>query len=95
MNEMKSFTNKWDFYNLFYENNFSEVKYKLINTKNGTYISGNLDEHGRTQRINTTENENYDILIGANEEWTISIDDGSEDDDFEYDCSCGSHEREI
>ncbi|ENU58921.1 putative VGR-related protein [Acinetobacter guillouiae MSP4-18] len=95
MNEMKSFTNKWDFYNLFYENNFSEVKYKLINTKNGTYISGNLDEHGRTQRINTTENENYDILIGANEEWTISIDDGSEDDDFEYDCNCGSHEGEI
>ncbi|MDN5491088.1 MAG: DUF2345 domain-containing protein, partial [Acinetobacter sp.] len=95
MNEMKSFTNKWDFYNLFYENNFSEVKYKLINTKNSTYISGNLDEHGRTQRINTTENENYDILIGANEEWTISIDDGSEDDDFEYDCSCGSHEGEI
>lgn len=98
-NEIKTFTNKWDFYDLFYEANFSNVKYKLINNKNNTFISGMLDEHGRTQRMNTSNNEDHDILIGTDEEWTVSMDDGS-DDDFEYDCSCGSedeheHEDEI
>ncbi|MCX5467378.1 type VI secretion system Vgr family protein [Acinetobacter nematophilus] len=95
MNNIKSFTNKWDFYNLFYENNFSEVKYKLINTKNSTYISGTLDAHGRTQHVNTDENQDYEILIGTDEAWTVSIDDGNENDDFEYHCNCDSHEQEI
>jgi len=95
MNEIKSFTNKWDFYNLFYENKFSEVKYKLINTKNSTYISGNLDAHGRTQRVDTVENQDYEILIGANEAWTVSIDDGNENNDFEYHCNCEAHDQEI
>ena len=92
VNQIKTFTNKWDFYDLFYEANFSEVKYKLINNKTNTYVSGILDEHGRTQRMNTSNNEDYDILIGTDEDWTFSMDDGSEDDDFEYNCSCGSHE---
>ncbi|MBJ9954944.1 MULTISPECIES: type VI secretion system Vgr family protein [unclassified Acinetobacter] len=95
MNNIRSFTNKWDFYNLFYENKFSEVKYKLINTKNSTYISGTLDAHGRTQRVNTDENQDYEILIGTDQAWTVSIDDGNENDDFEYHCNCDSHEQEI
>ena len=100
INEIKTFTNKWDFYDLFYETDFSKVKYKLINNKNHTYISGGLDEHGRTQRINTSNNEDHDILAGTDDEWTVSIDDGSEDDYFEYNCSCGlyddhEHEGEI
>ena len=65
---------------------------KLINNKNNTYVSGQLDEHGRTQRMNTSNNEDHDILIGTDEDWTVSLDDDGEDDDFEYDCSCGSHE---
>ena len=98
MNEIKTFTNKWDFYDLFYEADFSNVQYKLINNKNHTYVSGELDEHGRTQRMSTSNNENHDILIGTNDEWTVSMDDDSADDDFEYNCSCGSdedHEDEI
>ncbi|GAA5184978.1 type VI secretion system Vgr family protein [Acinetobacter kookii] len=90
--DVKTFTNKWDFYDLFYEANFSEVKYKLINNKNNTYISGILDQHGRTQRMNTSINEDYDILIGTVDDWSVSLDDGSEDENFEYNCSCGSHE---
>ena len=98
VNEIKTFTNKWDFYDLFYEADFSNVQYKLINNKNHTYVSGGLDEHGRTQRMSTSNNENLDILIGTNDEWTVSMDDDSADDDFEYNCSCGSdedHEDEI
>lgn len=90
--DVKTFTNKWDFYDLFYEANFSEVKYKLINNKNNTYVSGTLDQHGRTQRMNTSINEDYDILIGTADDWSVSLDDGSEDENFEYNCSCGSHE---
>lgn len=98
--EIKTFTNKWDFYDLFYEANFSDVKYKLINNKNNTFISGTLDEHGRTQRMDTFNNEDHDILIGTDEEWTVSMDDENEDESFEYNCSCDSqdeheHEDEI
>ena len=100
VNDIKTFTNKWDFYDLFYSADFSDVKYKLINNKNHTYVSGGLDEHGRTQRMTTYNNENHDLLIGTDDEWTVSIDDESDDDDFQYDCSCDSqddheHEEEI
>lgn len=97
VNDIKTFTNKWDFYDLFYNSDFSDVKYKLINNKNHTYVSGGLDEHGRTQRMTTSNNENHDLLIGTDDEWTVSIDDESDDDDFQYNCSCGSqddHEQE-
>ncbi|CAP02953.1 hypothetical protein ABSDF_p20010 (plasmid) [Acinetobacter baumannii SDF] len=92
VNEIKTFTNKWDFYDLFYETDFSDVKYKLINNKNNTFVSGTLDEHGRTQRMNTSNNEDYDILIGTDDDWTVSLDDDGEEDDFEYNCNCGSHD---
>jgi len=82
--EIHSFTNKWDFYDLFYETNFSAVKYKLLNNKKNTYISGILDVHGRTQRINTHNNENYDILIGTDDEWTASMEDKCESEECEY-----------
>ena len=67
VNEIKTFTNEWDCYDLFYEANFSEVKYKLVNNKNYTYVSGELDEHGRTQRMTTSNNENHDLLIGTDD----------------------------
>ncbi|WP_081409000.1 type VI secretion system Vgr family protein [Acinetobacter gyllenbergii] len=97
VSDIKTFTNKWDFYDLFYEADFSKVQYKLINNINNIYISGTLDEHGRTKRMNTSSNEGYDILIGKDDDWTVSVDDESEVDDFEYNCSCGSqgsHEHE-
>lgn len=91
LNKIKVFTNKWDFYDLFYETDFANVRYKLINNKNNTYISGVLDQHGRTQRINKMTNEPHDILIGTDDEWIISIDDDSENVDLEYSCNCDSH----
>ncbi len=93
VNEIKTFTNKWDFYDLFYEADFSSVKYKLINNKSNTFVSGTLDEHGRTQRMTTSNNENHDLLIGTDDDWTVSMDDESNDDDFQYDCGCGSQEE--
>lgn len=93
VNEIKAFTNKWDFYNLFYELNFSDVKYKLINSKNHTFISGTLDEHGRTQRITTNENETYDILIGEDEEWNVFLDD-EYFEEIEHYCNACSHEND-
>lgn len=93
VDEIKTFTNKWDFYDLFYESNFSEVKYKLINNKNNSYVSGTLDAHGRTQRINTSNNDDHDILIGTDGDWTVSLDDGIEVENFEYNCSCSNEDH--
>ena len=56
VNEIETFTKKWDFYDLFYGGDFSNVQYKLINNKNNTFVSGVLDQHGRTQRMNTSNN---------------------------------------
>ena len=42
--------------------------------------------------MNTSNNENHDILIGTDDDWTVSLDDGNEDDDFEFNCSCSSHQ---
>lgn len=42
--------------------------------------------------MNTSNNEGYDILIGADSDWTVSVDDESVADDFEFNCSCGSQD---
>ena len=86
-------TFSWDSLCKFYKADFSDIKYKLINNKNNTYISGTLDEHGRTKRLSKSNNENHDILIGTEGEWTVSLDDGSVDVDFEIKCSCDSYEE--
>jgi len=91
VNEIKTFTNKWDFYDLFYESDFSNVQYKLINNKNNTFVSGALDEHGRTERINTANNEDYDILIGTDEEWTVFIDDDDLEEGEHICNACGEN----
>ncbi|CAG2157385.1 unnamed protein product [Oppiella nova] len=51
-----------------------------------------LDQHGRTQRLSSDHNDDYDILIGTEEDWTVSVDDGLDDEDaFEY--LCRSHDQ--
>jgi type VI secretion system secreted protein VgrG len=97
LKEETLFSNKWDFYDLFYQTDFSNVKYKLINNKNNTYVSGTLDQHGRTQRLSSDHNDDYDILIGTEEDWTVSVDDGLDDEDaFEYLCrSHDQHDQEV
>ena len=42
--------------------------------------------------MNTSNNENHDILIGTDDDWTVSLDDENEDEDFEFNCSCSSHQ---
>ncbi len=79
------FSNKWDFYDLFHKTDFSNVKYKLINNANST--TGTLDQHGRTERVDMQSNEKYDILIGTDDAWTVSIDDESDNVEVEYNCS--------
>ena len=69
------FSNRWDFYELFYTHNFANVKYKIINKQENSYIQGYLDEYGRTERIDKEENQEYDILIGASEYWSIENDE--------------------
>ena len=92
--DIKTFTNKWDFYNLFYEADFKDVKYKLINNRNNTYVLGTLDQHGRTQRMSNYNNEGYDILIGTEDKWTVLVDDENLEEIDHICSSCGQDQDE-
>ncbi|AOA59480.1 hypothetical protein [Acinetobacter larvae] len=81
------YSNKWDFYHLFYPLTFSTVHYKLINTKNQSFSTGQLDEHGRTARIHHAQAQQYNILVGPTQAWTVSIDDGDQEQTLSYVCS--------
>lgn len=88
-------SNKWDLYDLFYPADFSKIKYKLINKNNNTYITGTLDQHGRTARINHDQSQEYALLIGPDLDWSVSIDDGQTAQIFEHSCSDHlQHEQE-
>ncbi len=41
--------------------------------------------------MNKSNNEEYDILIGIDDEWSVSVDDGRESEVYGYNCRCGSH----
>ena len=55
MKEISAFTNKLDVYEIFQNLNFRDIKYTALNKKDKTTISGSLDEHGRTSRLNGLE----------------------------------------
>ncbi|MFC6053388.1 hypothetical protein A6M14_07440 [Acinetobacter sp. Ac_877] len=75
------FSNKVDLYELLWNMDFSKYKYKVINEDNNCFGTGQLDEHGRTQKIITPESANMKILIGTDDEWGIDM-EGYDVEDF-------------
>lgn len=86
-------SNKWDFYDLFYQTDFAKIKYKLINNHNNSYMTGTLDTHGRTHRITRGQVEDYDLLIGPDLDWNACIDDEGTEYFFEHQCAAYQHDN--
>ena len=63
MKEISAFTNKLDVYEIFQNLNFRDIKYTALNKKDKTTISGSLDEHGRTSRLNGLEEQEYEVYF--------------------------------
>lgn len=75
------FSNKVDLYELLWNMDFSKYKYKFINEDNNCFGMGQLDDHGRTQKIVTSESANMKILVGTDDEWELDI-EGYDAEDF-------------
>ncbi|WP_211460485.1 type VI secretion system Vgr family protein [Collimonas silvisoli] len=66
--ESGSFSNRLDVYDLFLYHDFGQVGYKALSS--GTVITGNLDEHGRTEQIYSKQTEKTKVMVGAKQdEW--------------------------
>ena len=75
------YSNKLDVYDLFWQSDFSQLKYQILMPETNSYIAGQVDEHGRTGKITTADPSQVKVLIGSDEEWGISL-EGYDEDDF-------------
>lgn len=68
------FSNRVDAFSLFEDYDFSQVKYRAFLPEQDKYRSGNLDEHGRTERFvsHNHKKEKIQIVIDdPNDTWLI------------------------
>ncbi len=74
------YSNKLDIYDLFWESDLSQLSYKAFIPDTNAFVSGQIDEHGRTGRISTADPSKVQVLVGSNDEWGLSIESFDEDD---------------
>ena len=74
------YSNKLDVYDLFWASDFSQLSYKAFIPDTNNFISGQIDEHGRTGKITTADPSKVKILVGSDDEWGLSIESFDEDD---------------
>lgn len=67
------YSNRLDIYDLFWQSDFSSINYKAFIPDTNSYISGQLDTHGRTGKITTADPSKVEILVGLNDEWGLSV----------------------
>lgn len=75
------YSNKLDIYDLFWESDFSNLTYKAFIPETNAFVSGQIDEHGRTGKISTIDPSKVQVLVGTDEEWGITI-EGYDESDF-------------
>ena len=75
------YSNKLDIYDLFWESDFSQLSYKAFIPETNSFVSGQIDEHGRTGKIGTTDPSKVQVLVGSDDEWGLSI-EGFDEEDF-------------
>lgn len=75
------YSNRLDVYDLFWESDFSNLTYKAFIPETNAFVSGQIDEHGRTGKISTLDPSKVQVLVGADEEWDITI-EGYDESDF-------------
>ena len=78
------YSNRLDIYDLFWQSDFSTLSYKAFIPETNSYISGPLDEHGRTGKIVTSDPSKVEVLVGLNDEWGLSIQGFDVDDLVEH-----------
>ncbi len=75
------YSNKLDVYDLFWESDFSQFTYKAFIQETNSFISGALDEHGRTGKITKEDPFNIKVLVGKEQElWDVIVDEWDNED---------------
>ncbi len=75
------FSNKLDVYDLFWQSDFSQFSYKAFIPGTNSFISGGLDEHGRTGKITKEDPLNIKVLVGKEQElWDVIVDEWDDED---------------
>ena len=75
------YSNRLDIYDLFWESDFSQLSYKAFLPDTNSFVSGQIDEHGRTAKISTKDPSKVQVLVGSDDEWGLSI-EGFDEEDF-------------
>ena len=82
-NISESFSHRLDLSNLYDSQSFSKVKYFAFKEGDNTsYISGNLDSWGRTQRVISKNPDEYKIMVcDPDDSWEVMINDSSTEEE--------------
>lgn len=75
------YSNRLDIYDLFWESDFSQLSYKAFIPDTNSFVSGKIDEHGRTDKIGSADPSKVQVLVGSDDEWGLSI-EGFDEEDF-------------
>ena len=67
------YSNRLDVYDLFWQSDFSLLSYKAFIPDTNSYVSGQLDAHGRTGKITTADPSKVEVLVGLDEYWGLSV----------------------
>ncbi|MEK5771240.1 type VI secretion system Vgr family protein [Acinetobacter variabilis] len=67
------YSNRLDVYDLFWQSDFSTLTYKAFIPETNSYISGQLDEHGRTKKMTTADPSKIEVLVGLNDDWELNV----------------------
>ena len=67
------YSNRLDVYDLFWQSDFSTLTYKAFIPETNSYISGQLDEHGRTKKMTTADPSKIEVLVGLNDDWGLNV----------------------
>jgi len=78
------YSNRLDVYDLFWQSDFSSLRYKAFIPDTNSYVLGQLDEHGRTGKITTSDPSKVEVLVGLDEDWGLSVQGYDIDDWIEH-----------
>lgn len=81
--ETYSFTNRIDAFDIFEDYDFSKIKYRAFLPQQESYKSGALDQHGRTERFTSINNNKEKIQVVIDDplyEWSITSEDNLENE---------------
>ncbi|WP_111895910.1 hypothetical protein [Acinetobacter sp. MB5] len=81
-NTTERYSHRLDLSNLYGSHDFSQVKYYAFKDgDNASYISGNLDSWGRTQRFSSEKSDEYKLMVcDPDDSWEVIINTDSNEE---------------